>query len=573
MPTTTSSYSTVDFHRGEVLWSLANTYPNLMLTIVEAIQNGIDAEADRIMVCIDLKARNVTIVDNGMGVTRERFELGLASVGKGVKEKDKLGRFGRGLIAPLNKCASFAFVSAPVGTGTVLRWRFVGTEIRKQHRELHIPSDKLSALPKLSKLFESDASGTFNITWRTMVALKGVTKDKVVSLVDLDELESQIRQKLGAAMRRKNVLVRVVLSDENGRKQSRDVDPVHYSGEMLPVVSYDASKAGEAGEVIFELYRAPKRGGKRQGEVVVMELDGNYPVTMKEFTRQARGGEWREIVNPVFEVLNSGYFEGIIRCKNIELAPERTKFVYNDALKALYLLLSTWFDEHGREAYEDERVQNREQRYQDLGVKSQQHLRDVLRQPQFQRLWEGLTSVVETGRLGSDHLDPENGTPDGIEDESSIRSGQGTDRGKNTGGRTTCGKPGERTPRDRPGDVPTGAYGPSGQRRQLVKGDSQGLWFEYSRMDGSSRLWEFDFNRGVLTLNVRHPIWVQLDETNGKHTARNDKWVMQLQEWLALEILVLLMDFRTSEALDEWRHLVDTKVRPYVELTILPQRP
>lgn len=533
---------------------------------MEAAQNAIDADADRILIGIDLRNRNVFVLDNGLGVSRNRFEEALASVGKGVKTRDRLGRFGRGLIAPLDKCRRFTFTSSPSGMHPK-QWTFVGDEIRKQHHELQVPLQELREFPKLPRWLALYAVDTCDTIWRTQVALHGITKDRVVSLVDLDDLESQIRQKLGQTMRKNNVVIRVVMVSPDCREESRDINPIAYSGQRLDVVSYTDSIAGG---VYFELYRATKLGGSRRGDVVVMEMDGSTPITMREFGHQARAGEWREILEPAMKALMSGYFEGVIRCENITLSPERTKFEYNEPLHALYLVISQWYEEHGKRYFDDEEEINREQRYQDLGLRSQQRLRDVLiNRPEFQRIWEGLKSAVKFGRLGDGHVDPEHGRPNGLDGDNTIRSGQGGAGGRKGEGNGETREPRSRESKDRPGDIPTGASGPRGGRRTLVKGDSVGLWFEYSWLEGSYHLWDFDFDHGVLSFNVRHPIWVMLDETNGRHTQKNDRYIMALQEWLALEVLVLLMRCKTKEDLEEVRDFLDTKIRPYVELFIL----
>src|SRR5690606_8141907 len=116
-------------------------------------------------------------------------------------------------------------------------------------------------------------------------------------------------------------------------------------------------------------------------------------------------------------------------------------------------------------------------------------------------------------------VDPSAGKPDGFEDDPSVRVGQGGAGVKKKPGDSSGGSGGSRTsePKDRPGDTPLGVTGSSsrGRPRQLVKGDSIGLWFQYDPLPGNSHLWEFEFERGVLIFNIRHPVWAKLDETSG----------------------------------------------------------
>ncbi len=559
--------SEINFHRGEVLLRLANTYPSLPLTLIEGAQNAIDADADRIMLCIDLKQRLVMMVDNGAGTSIERFELALASVGKGVKSKDKLGRFGLGLISPLTKCTRFAFISVPPNRRTGNCWEFVQSSIRSQHDKLVIPR-KTSPMPVLNRKFKPYATDEFACEWRTMVKMTGVTQDKVTSLIDLDELEAHIQSKLGTAMRRNKTMIRVVLIDDKGKVAQRDITASSFNGESLGVVAYDEA---DAGRVEFELYRAPKRAGRRTGKVSIMAAGDIYPITMDEFVRQARGRKVADMIGEAVKVLASGYFEGVIRCENIVLAPERTKFVYNDALESLYLVIDQWYDEYGKGHYEIEQESTRESRWQGLALKSADRLKDVLSLPEFARLWDGLMTAVEFGRLGEGHLDPNSGRPDGLDDETTIRTGQGgagTSRTPGTGGGPSSER--VRDPKDRPGDKPIGARGPDGQRRRLVKGDSKGLWFGFESMPQSLDLWEFDRRIGVLVFNTRHPIWERLDETNGRTLLKNERWIQHLIEWLSVEVLHLLVHYPSEEEFLLNRSLVDNKIKHYVEMFIAP---
>lgn len=563
-----TSASEIDFHRGEVLHKLSNTYRSLPLTLIEGAQNAIDAGADKIMLCIDLKGRTVIMVDNGEGTTEEKFAKALASVGKGVKSKDKLGRFGLGLISPLNKCARFHFISAMPGRRKALKWTFVQSDIRKQHQTLTIPLTTMAAVPDLPKRFRDYAVDDFqNVQWRTRVEMLGVTRDKVISLVDLDDLEQQIRTKLGLAMRTNKVSIRVVLIDDNGKHLSRYITSTSYSGEPLEVVTYETD---ETGLVEFRLYRALKRGGSRTGEVSVVAGGDNYPITMREFTNQARGRKAASLLGDSITVLGSGYFEGIITCQNIELHPERTKFEYTDALEMLYLVVDQWYDEVGLAHYQLEEEQNQEARYQETAMKAADRLRELLNPQRHQRLWSGLLSVVQSGRLGTGHLNPGERQDGELDDTPTTRAGQGgAGRAKTTGSSSSTRGGQQGRSAHRPGDLPVGVQGSGGSRRRVVKGDSKGLWFGFEQMPGNVNLWEFDRELGALIINTRHPIWVQLDETNGRHLKKNAKYIQQLLEWLAFEMLHLLVQFPEQDDFETNRSIIDDKVKTYAEMFIV----
>jgi hypothetical protein len=401
-----------------------------------------------------------------------------------------------------------------------------------------------------------------------MVNMKGITDDKVISLMDLDELESETLSKLGNEMRRKRVKVLVVLIDDKGRVDRREITASDFAGEKLPEVSYNDN---EAGKVTISLYRAQRRSGVRRGLVSIMEANNPSSISIRDFARQARASKWKEETEAVIAALTSGYFEGTISASGIDMHPERTRFENNDALKSLYYVLGLWFEEHGKAQFKNEQNESRETRYQELGLKSQKRLLEFLHLPAGERLMATIRSTVKFGRLGDGHVTPESGRPNGPEPMPSVRVGQG--------GAGTPRKP-SATPqpprpvdrdRDRPGDTPLGTTGPRGNTRRLVRGDSQGLWYEHSDLVANSHLWELDIEMGVLTFNVRHPLWTRLDETNGKHMPRNARMIMHLQEWLTLQVLNLLVIYPDSRDFSEHRNIIDDQLRLYIEMFIVPQ--
>ena len=105
-----------------------------------------------------------------------------------------------------------------------------------------------------------------------------------------------------------------------------------------------------------------------------------------------------------------------------------------------------------------------------------------------------------------------------------------------------------------------------------MRGDSEGLWFEYSPLFANSHCWEFDLLTGVITFNTKHPVWVSLDKTKGKHIAKNEKQIMDFQEWLTLQILTLLTVYPEPEDFELHRDLIDHQIKPYTQMFILNKR-
>jgi hypothetical protein len=540
----------IGLHVGETLFRLSNTYPTVILTMVEAAQNAIDAGAEQFFICINLQRRYIVVLDDGLGVTVDKFREALRSVGKGVKRSGSLGRFGLGLISPLNKCREFVFASKPLrdpdeadddlwneGWEGATVWTFEGEKIKSQEKA-RIARRRAARLPEIPRQCQLEAD-RLHADWHTLVWLKGVTTDKVVGAADMDELQGQLLTKLGRAMHRKGTTGRIVLIDETGTvTDTRDINPSDYAGVPLPIVTYQDNICGT---IRIELFRAPISGGVRRGEVVVMQMNDNYPVRWHEFRTQALGSRWLQDVKSVFDALSSGYFEGIIYAEKIELAPERTKFIMNEALRSLYLALYLWYEEVGKGYYDDAQVAHRERRYQELRERSLDRILALLAEnavfaPMSRRLHNVLPDEPPVRQPR-----PQRDDPDGDDSEPRRK-------------RVVARPSSERKPR----------------APQVPKSNNMIFRFAYEVLDFSTRLWEFDLATGILTFNIRHPVWVKMDETNGKHTARNDKMIMHLQEWLALKLLRLLVHHDESDFdLELIRHDVDEEVIFYSEMFIL----
>lgn len=550
-----SGSSPASIHQGNSLKVFANRYPTLRATLKEIVQNGIDQGAGHIFVGVDLDKRVVVVLDDGKGTTKAGFDEALMNIANSIKDDDQLGEFGLGLVAPYDKCRTYTFNSVARGAKKGHTWTFQESKLRRQ-ASLEIPWVSIRKLPAVPGQFKGDLSGHFGTRYQTMVKMTGLTKDRYVSAVDLEVLVSEIRQNFGMAMLRKGVEVRVVLI-KDGDKEVRDIEPQPFQGDPLEVIEYTDPSAGR---VSIELYRALQQSGTRNGKVQVMRQMGDFGVTMAAFANQARFGKsYWDFVRDAAEVLSSGFFEGCIRCENITLRDDRESYEYNEALHGLYAVLSTWYEEYGQVLFEDEQEDRARTRYQDLGHESLERLREQFPDADWQRFGspspdpDGKEKAVVETAGGDDGEKP--GTRGG--------GGPGEDR-EPGGGQGVPKKPAKPRP-DGPGET-------GGTQRATVRGSSQGLTFSYDEMQGNAHLWEFDISTGTLHLNIRHPDWVRLDETKGKHTPRNDRWIMHLQEWLALELLTLLAHFPSAAELETYRTLIDGKIKPTIDLHIVNKR-
>src|SRR5437762_1001324 len=99
--------SAVGFHMGSTMLHLSGKYPTLLEVLLETIQNCIDKNSRDIWVTINQKSRNLTIRDDGDGVSGEEFNKALDQIGMTMKKESALGRFGLGLVSPVGKCEKF----------------------------------------------------------------------------------------------------------------------------------------------------------------------------------------------------------------------------------------------------------------------------------------------------------------------------------------------------------------------------------------------------------------------------------------------------------------------------------
>jgi hypothetical protein len=544
----------MDFHsKGEALMDKANTYPLLQLAIVEMIQNGLDAGARHIFVGVDRMEHRVAVCDDGAGITTDKFHKALTSIGHSIKKPGSLGRFGLGMISPVTKCKIMRICSTPRGTREGNSWIFIADSIRRQSEEVEIPFESIEALPELPEPFTNSASisrvGKSRPRWRTMVLLDRVTTDRAIgSGFTAEQLSQLIRTKLGLAMHRRQATVTIRLRESNGQVTKERVDPKDYTGTPFREVGYDDSGSKGCGEITFRLYRARLSGGKPAGRVDFVEAGDDYPVTATEFRRQADGAKWTQIpeVKAALEALTSGFFEGIISVERISLHPERTKFVVDDALKSMAIMLGQWFDDVGRGHMNEVREDQQNQRYIRLGTKSVERLTELLRKGEG-RLGlaaEDLKEVLPSRRMTR----PDKKTP--------SESGSKRPNTRGVAKKRILVKPKEDA--DKSDGSPVTPF----------------IGFAYDLLEGSEHLWHFDLLEGVLTFNVRHPLWRETDEdSQGRHNAQTDRQIMALQEWVAFKIIHLLVSgANLGEELEVYRAQIDDELEFYHPIFIAPMK-
>ena len=538
------AHSRMDFHMGEAFCRVASAYPTILDVVLEQVQNAIDANAKSITVVLSRKTRHIAVRDDGDGVSASTFEQALQRVCLSGKEQGKLGRFGIGLISPLDKCQSFTFTSCPSGrAGEYKEWTFVTEDVRRQAKDVMIPHRARLDLSFIDAKGKSSPKGSTTVMWRTEVNIFRYSTDKVISrITSIDSLAEAILERFGPVMRRNNITLNLKFSNEEGEPEVREgIRAKLFTGRPLKEVVITEP---DAGKVTFRMFLAPKTTKGQHGKVLVGESDNDYRFGFNLFARAAES----LLPDEVASAFLSGVFEGEILGEKVKLHPSRKSFEKDDAFVGFCTAIEAWYERHGEKHLADVKEARRDQRYQELGLQSLREIEEMLKNPAFADI-RSVLGDFKLGNVGSGHTPREEKSLAGVQKEPAISTQGDSSAGEKNESDSTA----PRAPAtDKPAHEPYTVAGPRGRQRTLVKRDSLGLQFSYTTMDGSDRLWELDAREGVLHFNVNHPIWVACDVS--------DRKVRQLQETVAINALMIrAMPPDLTETL---RYAFDEALRP-----------
>src|SRR3989344_771476 len=270
------------FHEGEPLLKLAGYYPRILDVLLESVQNCIDKDAQLIMIGINQKSRQISIRDDGEGVSQHEFEKALTSVSSSIKKKDKLGRFGLGLVSPLGKCEKFSVTSTPKRDPRgYLEWSSVTDDLRGQDKIAGIPMRTRPDL-QFSRGEGHNARGTTNVPWRTEVRMEHYTQDRQINRVTIQSLREGIVDRFGPSMRRKKTLVVITITNENGDRNTQEIRAKEFEGTKLQDVEI---LERDSGRTKFSLYLAKKTDKGRRGKVLIGEASNDFRLDFGTFNR------------------------------------------------------------------------------------------------------------------------------------------------------------------------------------------------------------------------------------------------------------------------------------------------
>jgi hypothetical protein len=540
--TVNTGSSAMDFFHGEAFMRIANAYPTLHDILLENVQNSLDIGAKNVEIRINYKKRYAHVRDNGDGVTKSEFEQALVQVCKSRKEMGKLGRFGIGLISPLGKCEKFRFISSPRSNRKqgYLSWSFVTDEIRCCGKNVSIPWSERKDLIFFTDSKPKDIKSFQVIQWKTSLEISNFSMDKRISHVEMKKLKEDILDRYEKTMRRNEAIISIIIIGKNGREESEEFQARKYTGKKLDEITIHEK---DAGDVSFDLYISPRTEKGRKGKVLVGESKNDFRFPFAMFAKSLDD----DLIAPeVVEALNSGLFEGEITGEKVELHSSRRKFEINDALVGFCAAIDQWYRNNGANHIQKAKEAHKEKRYQQLGIRSLKVLNGMLKNEAFKKMNE-VFDLFARGNIGSHHAEKK---IIGEQEEPSLSPG-GKKTGKFEGGQTDLSNP----EKDKPKHHPTSVLGPEGRKRKIVKNDSLGLQFGHDDLD-SRDLWELDIQDGTLWFNITHPDWVECD--------KNDRHIMQLQEYVAIQVLTLYSF--PEEQRESQEKIVHGLVKPYIFL-------
>ncbi len=499
----------IGFHVGRALTTIiARHYPTLRDTVLELVQNGIDANARTIWITWDERRRILTVQDDGDGVSvatmNQRLQLICAS-GKGEAD---LGEFGIGVVSPIDKCEAYTFTSAPRvppagADGAYHRWAFRFEDV-KDCADLNVPCDRMGQM----SFAESQTGIAGMVQWRTEARMERVLTDSIRSKLELDDLKYQIQQRFSVAMRHKNVRVAVTLSKRVGSGDATSTDTfgaLDYTGEPLERWTI---RNRQAGLVSVKLYLRRVRPGRQGPRIEVGEARRDYRLTLTQFS----GSAGSLLSQSVRDALGSGVLEGEITAENIRITPNRRGVEPDDALVGLCEALEEWHGKVGSQIVADTRHSRNQERWQKIGEEVLGGVDDMLRDPAFVD-WREAVKSFRVGTVGTGHVEPSSRQVVGTQVQTSVRVNRG---GTSGSGKSGSASDRERVPAtiERVKDMPLTVAGPRGQARTVVKKSSFGIQVIFDVMPGSADLWSLNPKTGELMVNVRHPNWAACERSD-----------------------------------------------------------
>jgi len=484
---------------GRALEHFARDYPDVARVIYELIGNEVDEGATWINITINYSSeRTLVLTGNGIGTDADRMNEAMVSVTCSLKGTDKYGQHGLGFFSPYGKCEYFTFTSLKEGDEprNYRTWKFDESLKEKgvdhvtwvaEHHLLYWPDENLQVRKEMRHLQR--------VPWRTRIEMVGITKDKRLSKIDLDEIVSELGRRYREKIQERDIQITIRFTDERGvRHPTRKVVPTRYTGRELDVATFSNI---DAGATEFKLFIANKGPDGRNG---VVEFSTKTEKT--HLRNRVKATDFFRCVDNagipldrhVKEALLSGTFEGEIVAEKMKSSTNRVSFIADDALIGFCDTLEQWFGEVGSKHYEK-----------------------VIREAQDVRLSKLGEETIGFIKL----LSKCNPT---LFHELSTILPKGDDIGGNKGEKEKDPKPPEPGPK-KPTPDPKPRPEPDPKRKKIKRrlggssGDKvglKGLHIEYVELENTRDVFDFDVSRGTIYVNIFHPYRVYCDTSDAR---------------------------------------------------------
>ncbi len=138
--------------RVQILNTIARSiYSDSRVKIREAVANSMDNEATWFILYADRPSRTISLMDNGIGITRRRFDWILQNIGYGMGKKERYSNsyFGLGLMSILELGKKAIIITRSKEEGEIIRVEVPSEEIFSEQME----SEPISAIGNLIKFY------------------------------------------------------------------------------------------------------------------------------------------------------------------------------------------------------------------------------------------------------------------------------------------------------------------------------------------------------------------------------------------------------------------------------------
>jgi hypothetical protein len=503
-------------HVGKALSYIVGLYPTLVSVILELVQNSLDSSARDIMIIIDYSRRDVKVRDDGNGISAEKFAEAIGRVCDSMKEKDKLGQFGIGMLSPLGKCREFYITSIPKGKNSGYnKWLFHSDRILRSQVLPEIPHFELkNAIFSRSNGQAMKDKEFFN--WRTEVNIAEFKNDRNMMSVTIPELQRLVNSRFSEAMKNSDAKVTILIRQADGSKQQVSFKADAFRGEKMKTIVY-----GTVGDqTSFETYISPKTASGRKGELLVGVQGDIFRIGMKDFAKTISQYASSESLT----LLTSGTFEGTITSDCCTLHQNRKEFIDDDNLMNMVIHLEEWVKHHAIPTVTSMKDGQRDEWLQAVGSVAISNLENRLKKemPHLLGIVQRFKNGFVKAKPNEDSQDYKSKTP-----SSPIHY----EKGK---GQTSPAPGGGQAH-----GIKLTVAGPHGQKRRLVSGTATGLQFVYEELPGNDHHWEFDGNSGVLVFNMRSDIWEKMERSG-------ERSLILYQEYVGIKALEMQLEPEVS---------------------------